>query len=449
MMWSRFFCAGLLGLLAPSLLVAQDFPGFRGVNGWGFAGDHALPTSWSDSDNLAWKADLAGSGWSQPVVMGQRVFVTLAVADKDLSPKNFEEGVKTPQSMGISLFSKPPDTPIDWQVVCLSTVDGSQQWQTSVQLGKPTYAIHPSNSFATESPVADEQGVYVYFGAAGSVAGLGHDGSLRWKRDVGVFKTSNSFGTGSSLAIHSGKVFLQNFSEGSGDVLCLSSDTGEILWQSSRNKLATSWSTPLIWKNSQRTELIVSGGHQVDSYDPDTGSLLWTVSNVKAATACSPCADLERLYFGGSDPFSKGPLFAMTPGATGDVSPKKQNKQFDSCVWVEDRAGPGMASPVSSGQFLYTVDKNILKCYDAATGKQLYQNRLPKMSMVAASPLVVGEQLLLIDENGSACTVALGPEFKVLASGNLSDTFWATPAVAHDAIFFRGVKALYCVREKK
>ncbi len=445
-MMFRLMNAVAIWIVAASLLVGQDFPSFRGNAGWGMVASQKLPATWSEEENLAWKTNLDGSGWSQPVVIGERLFVTMAVAEKDLSPKNFEEGVKTPQSMGITLFSKPPDVSIDWQVVCLSTSDGSKLWQASVHQGKPTYAIHPSNTFATETPVADENGIYAYFGAAGIVAGLGLDGQELWKRDVGVFKTSNSFGTGSSLAIHQGKIYLQNFSEGSADLLCLDTKTGEVLWRSARDKPSTSWSTPLVWENAQRTEIIVSGNQQVESYAPDTGSLLWTVSNVKAATACSPCADSQRLYFGGSDPFSKGPLFAVNPGAAGDVSPKKQNKTFDSCAWVLDRAGPGMASPVSSGAFLYTVDKNILRCYEAASGKLVYQNRLPKMSMVAASPLILGDQVLMIDENGVGCSVAVGSEFEVLSSGSLSDTFWATPAVANNSIYFRGVKAIYCIR---
>jgi outer membrane protein assembly factor BamB len=446
-MRSRLLCLMSIAICLPTGELAADFPSFRGHKGWGITGPQNLPSSWSESQNVAWKVEVPGAGWSQPVVIGQQLFVTLASAEKDLRPKNFEDGVKTPQSMGITMFVKPPDVPIEWQVACFSTGDGSLQWQTTVQRDKPKFAIHPSNSYATESPVADENGIYAYFGACGVVAGLGLDGRELWKRDVGAFKTSNSFGTGSSLAIYSGKIYLQNFSEESADILCLDAKTGQTLWSAARDSNSSAWSTPLVWENDQRTEIIVSGNQQVDSYDPVSGTPLWTVSRVKAATACSPCADAKRLYFGGSDPFSKGPLFAMYPGAAGDVSPSKQNGMFESCAWMEMRAGPGMASPVSSGELLYTVDKNILKCYEATSGKLVYQNRLPKMGMVAASPLIVGDQLLMIDERGESCLVAVGREFKVISTGSLSDTFWATPAVANDSIYFRGVQGLYCVRK--
>lgn len=97
----------------------------------------------------------------------------------------------------------------------------------------------------------------------------------------------------------------------------------------------------------------------------------------------------------------------------------------------------------------HVVESNILKCYDANTGNMLYQNRLSKLTMVTASPLIVGDKLLLIDEQGHGCLVAVGPEFQVVGAGEFEDTFWATPAVANDAIYFRGVHSLYCVRKAK
>ena len=192
--------------------------------------------------------------------------------------------------------------------------------------------------------------------------------------------------------------------------------------------------------------MIVSGGERVDSYDPSTGATLWSVDRVKAATACSVCADNKQLYFGGSDPFSKGSLFAVSAGGQGDLSPKKSNTKFTNCTWMVKRAAPGMASPVSSGQFIYIADKNILRCYDASTGERLYQNRVPDLAMVNASPLIIGDQVLLLDEQGGAALVRVGKEFQVVGGGKIADTFWATPAVDGNSVYLRGVKRLYCVR---
>ena len=435
--------------IASDHCVAGEFSQFRGSDGTGIVADQPIPEMWSAEQNLGWKVTNPGAGWSQPIIWEDRIYVTGAVAEKDLRPSNFADGVKSPQSMGVSLFAKAPDVPIDWKLFCLSTKDGSILWEQTIVSGKPKVPIHPSNSWATESPVADENGIYVSFGAPGVVAAVDHTGKLRWTKEIGTFKTSNSFGTGSSLALHDGKVFAQNFNEDNATTFCFDTQTGDEKWKVTRTDKGTSWSTPLLWSNSQRIELIVSGGEQIDSLNPETGESLWTVKNVKASTANTPCADENRLYFGGSDPFSKGPLFAIQPGGSGELSPEKKNAQFATCQWLQERQGPGMASSVSSGKFVYTLESNILKCFGAETGERLYQQRLPGLDLVAASPLLIGNKLLLLDEKGAACLVAEGPTFEVVGSGQLPDTFWATPAVADGAIYFRGLESIYCIRSKE
>jgi outer membrane protein assembly factor BamB len=106
-----------------------------------------------------------------------------------------------------------------------------------------------------------------------------------------------------------------------------------------------------------------------------------------------------------------------------------------------------MASPLSTGKYVYTNDNNILRCFDAATGEKLYQTRIPGLEMLAASPLLIGDKLLLLDENGRACLVKVGAEFEVVGQGSLDDVFWATPAVSSGAIFLRGVESIYCIRQ--
>jgi outer membrane protein assembly factor BamB len=442
MLWK----ASLILLVTSSAIAcADEFPQFRGVDGSGIVRDQKIPTSWSTDENMAWKIDLPGAGWSQPVIWGERLFVTTAVAENDLKPKGFEDGAKTPQSMGLGALTPAPNTNIDWQVLCYNSLTGELLWQRTIATGKPKYAIHPSNTYATESPVVDAQGIYVFFGATGAIAALSHAGEVMWKQELGVFPTSNSFGTGSSLAIFESKVIVQQLTEKSSGVTCFDALTGNTVWKHEREKSETSWSSPILWRNELRNELLVSGGERIESLDPNSGSKLWELTNVKAPTACSIAFDAKQIYFGGSDPFSKGPLFAVKSGASGSVAPKKKNAEFESMAWLEKQAGPGMASPVSSGEHVYVVDNNILRCYDAKTGERRYQTRLPKLKMVAACPLIVGDKLLVLDESGGSALVKLGPEFEVVGGGEIKDTFWATPAVANDAIYFRGVQGIYCI----
>ena len=439
----------VLGLLLwPAMfVVADDFPQFRGVDGIGVTHERSVPRTWSSKENVAWKISVPGAGWSQPVIIGQQLYITSAVADKEIKPKNFSDGVKMPQSMGLGGMSKAPNTTIQWQVNCYDTRTGNLLWTETITEGKPKFPIHPSNTYATETPVADQNGVYAFFGATGTIAGLTPEGRKMWQKELGAFPTNNGFGTGSSLAIHRGKIYVQHFTNKSGILACYDSKTGDELWRVDREKNESSWSSPIVWENELRAEILSSGNDLLCSYDPDTGRELWRLANVKSPTACSIAADQRQIYFGGSDPFSTGPLFAMKAGAKGDVSPKKKNDTFDACAWLENKGGPGMPSPVSSGTYMYVVDKNILRCYDTSTGKRLYQSRIPSLTMVAASPLIVDDKILILDESGNAALVKVGPEFEVIGGGKLDDTFWATPAIAGGAIYLRGVNALYCIRE--
>lgn len=444
---SRIASLAVCILAVASELNAGDFGQFRGPDGTGVIEQQDLPTVWGPKQNLAWKIAVPGSGWSQPVIHGKRLYVTAAVADKELKPRNFADGVKSPSSMGLGFLSRAPKVDIQWTVFCYDTKDGTLVWRKVVDSGNPKFAIHPSNTYATESPVVDSQGVYVFFASTGMVAGLSLEGELQWERDIGTFKTSNNFGTGSSLAMHEGKIFVQSFTEGSSDVFCFDCKTGDEVWKDSRKKPVTSWTSPLIWTNTIRSELVVATASQVIGYAPATGERLWSLENVKGAASGSPCSDSARIYFGSSDPFSKGPLVAMRAGGSGDLSPQKSNTKFEGCDWLIDRAGPGMASPVSTGKYLYVVDRNILRCYDANSGERLYQKRIPKTSMVAACPIVVGQQLFVVDEDGHGSLIAVGPEFEVVGSGQVEDTVWASPAITDDSIYIRGIDFLYCFRK--
>jgi hypothetical protein len=348
--------------------------------------------------------------------------------------------------MGLGGMSPAPKINFQWQVHCYDAMDGKFQWRQTIVEGRPEFPIHPSNSYATESPVVDSNGVYAFFGATGTVACLSHSGGIVWRHELGAFPTSNGFGTGSSLAIHEGFVFAQHYTEKSASLTCFDTATGNVVWSNKRNKTGSSWSSPIVWTNSIRSELITSGGEKLASFSPKTGEELWTIDNVKAPTACSIASDSQRIYFGGSDPMSKGPLFAVHSGASGDISPKKKNESFSFCDWLELKAGPGMASPVSNGRFVVVIDNNILRAYDVQSGKKSYERRLGQLKTVAASPLMIDDKLLVLDETGNAMLLNAADEFSPIGGGKLDDTFWATPSIANNSIYLRGIDGLYCIR---
>src|SRR4030095_5255130 len=131
----------------------------------------------------------------------------------------------------------------------------------------------------------------------------------------------------------------------------------------------------------------------------------WHASDVFGPGMSSFGADAERLYFGQRSPGSNPPLYALNSGGEGDLSPAKGATELKNQAWSQGSASPNMASPVAADGLLYVVADNVLTCRDASAGEQLYKERVPDLASVAASPIIIGEQVLLLDEEGAAALV--------------------------------------------
>ncbi len=435
--------AVLLALPLAPLSGGSDWPQFRGASGTGVAPAADIPLEWSETKNVAWKVAL-GSGWSQPVVLGDVVFATAAVGERLERPVDFEKGVADPRTMKAG---EPPAVSIDWQVIALDLKTGAVRWTQTATSGKPKFPIHPSNTYASETPAADANGVYAFFGATGTAAAFDHAGKALWKKELGAHSTANGYGTSSSPALHEGKLFVQCFNEETAFLVCLDARTGAEKWRATREKPGTSWSSPLVWRSAKRVEVVASGGRLTTSHDPETGKELWRAAGVDGPGMCSFAADAERLYFGQKAPQSNPPLYALAAGATGDLSPAGNSTDLKSQAWALKGSAPGVPSPVAVDGLLYVLADGLLSCHDAASGERLYKERLGEKGIFAASPIVVGDKLVALDEFGSATVLRVGPEFEVLGRGKLDDVFWSTPAVAGSALLLRGVDHLYCVRK--
>ena len=438
----------LVGLLLSCDLLAADYPQFRGPAGNGVVETADLPLTWSQQKNLAWTTKLPGSGWSQPVVVGKQVFVTAAVSDKLARPKDMMAGVKDSRSMPIpGTTPKAPDINIEWQLLALDAETGSIRWTKTVVAGKPKYPIHPSNTYATETPCADSERVYTYFGATGTLAAFDHAGKELWKQELGAYPFSNGFGSGSSPILYDGKLYIASFNEEKSFVVAFDAKNGKELWRKPREKPGSAWASPFVWRTKARTEIVACGDKLVTSHDPLTGEELWRLGGIDTAFAPSPAADGEMLLLAASSPFSSSPIYGIKAGAEGDISLKKGEQSNASIAWSRKNSGVGMASPCATGGYLYIPGQAGLICVDIKTGQEKYKERLPKAKTVAACPVAIGDKLLVIDETGKANWVKTGPEFEVLGSGEIADTFWASPAVVGDRLYLRGVEGLYCIKK--
>ncbi|MCH2540593.1 MAG: PQQ-binding-like beta-propeller repeat protein, partial [Anaerolineales bacterium] len=246
-----FISAVLLGGMFSANKLLADWPQFRGPVGNGYLGKLTHPAQWSMKENLAWIQSIPGGGWSSPIIVGNRVFVTTTVDSKNTKPLGHAGGVR-------NMRGKKPTEPFDFQLICLSLQDGSVKWKISLAREQPKYAIHPSNTYATESPATDGKHVFCYFAAIGKVASVDLEGKLVWDVNLGAFQSGTGFGTGSSLTRRDGNLYIQCDNDKNSFVVALDAATGKEIWKRKRSS-RTSWATPFIWKHGKRTDLVICG----------------------------------------------------------------------------------------------------------------------------------------------------------------------------------------------
>lgn len=203
-----------------------------------------------------------------------------------------------------------------------------------------------------------------------------------------------------------------------------------------------------MWANSKRTELVVCGPGWVSGLDLATGNELWRLSGFQPFYS-SPTVDGDTLYVSNGGQSSSGPVLGIRAGASGDISMKKDDKPSEFVAWNVTAGGAGWSSPLAHNGYLYVPGKGTLTCYDAKTGKPQYNERVPRMSRLIACPLATGDQVLVLNEDGSAAIIKAGPAFEVVGTGKLDDVFWSSPSVAGNDLYLRGVEYLYCVRQAK
>jgi len=429
---------------------AANWPGWRG-DGTGLSAEKGLPLQWSASQNVRWRVSVPGYGWSCPVVAGDKIFLTTAVSDKQ----------EPPPRKGPGGGEEAPDVVFRWEVHCLDRATGRTLWKQVAAERKPRTGNHISNTYASETPVTDGERVYVYFGMVG-VFCYDMTGKLIWSRDLGAYRMFANWGTASSPAFDGERLFVLCDNEQQSFLVALDKKTGKDLWRITRDERST-WSTPILWRNKARTELVCMGSNYFRSYDPATGRELWRCASERSLRAASgggkgasggckasPVAGAEMLFVGMSSKShgqELGPMWAIKAGASGDIS--KPNPHI---VWFRNDAGPHFTSALLVGDRLYVFpphDGGVLSCFDAKTGATIYTEPLSGAAGFKVSPCVFDGKIFCTDENGTTFVVEAGSKFKLLAKNSLGEMTWSSPALAGGAIFLRTVHHLYCIGNKK
>lgn len=435
-------CLLALAATAISLHVhANNWPQFRGPESRGVLDDATFQDTWSATENVAWKADIPGRGWSSPVVWGDTVFLTSVVSQGEL-----EEPKKGLYFGGNRLDA--PDTVHQWKIYALDLKTGKLRWEKHIHEGKPGTPRHLKNSYASETPVTDGERVYAYFGNVGLYC-LDFAGNLVWEKTMPPVKVRYGWGTAASPVLHDGRLYIINDNDDGSYLLALDAKTGDEIWRVAREE-GSNWSTPYIWTNSQRTELVTLGTDAVRSYDLN-GKVLWTLQGMSSITIATPYADGDLLYFSSGYVGDKEhrPIYAVRAGASGDISLKEGETSNDWIAWSLPLSAPYNPTTLVYKDRLYVLyDRGTFSCYNAKNGSVLYEGeRLPKGAGYTASPWAANGKIFCLNEDGVTHVLKAGDQFEVLQSNSLTDDDMgmATPALTGDRLLIRTGTRLYAI----
>jgi hypothetical protein len=409
-------CGCLLGLAA--VAAAADWPQFRGPGGLGSSADKGVPITWGEQKNILWKTGLPGAGGSTPIVVGDRIYLTCysgyAVPGQ---PRGQMEDLKR-------------------QVVCLQRTDGKILWTRDIPSVLPdSPSIREDHGYATSTPVADAERLYVFFGKSGVFAFNLLDGRQLWHALVG--EKVSGWGSAASLVLH-GDLVIVNASVESESLVALDKRTGKEVWRAPGIK--ESWNTPiLVGAAGGRTELVVAIMGKVLGFDPSSGRQLWScATDIGWYMVPSLVAHDGIVYCIGGR--GTGGALAVRVGGRDEVTQSHR-------LWTLPK-GSNVPSPIfHDGHIYWAHESGVACCAEAATGRMVYEERLPGAGQIYASPVLADGKLYYVARSGRTWVVAAKPQFEVLTTNDLGRVGMvnASPAVAGGRLFLRSDRFLFCL----
>lgn len=418
------------------------WPGFRGANASGVADGQGAVADWdvATGRNVRWKTPIPGIAVSSPIVWGDRVFVTTAVG------ANADKTFRT----GLYGDVKPVDdvSTHAWKVYALDRRTGAVAWEREVFTGSPKVKRHPKSSQASSSPVTDGKHVVAVFGSVGLLVCYDVNGRKLWQRDVGVidsgwfFDPTYQWGHSSSPLIYNSTAIVQADQQKGSYIAAFDLATGKPAWRTDRTEEIPTWGTPTI-VSGQRGDELVTNGTKIRGYDPRTGKLLWTLGPNSEVTVGTPVAGKDIIYVTGGYPPVR-PVYAVKPGATGDISLPKGESASTAIAWSNDREGTYIPTPLLYRDILYTLNNNgVLTAYNAGSGERLYRARVGGGGSFSASPVAADGRLYFASEDGDVFVAKAGAEYVELGKYSLNEVIIATPAISDGVIVIRTLGHVY------
>lgn len=393
----------------------EDWPQFRGPDGQGHASSKPVPTGWSIDENITWRVSLDGEGWSSPVVLGDRVYLTAAVP--------VEGGQINDRSLN---------------VLCINAASGEVVWNKSVfeQQHAKTEAIHGKNSHATPTPITDGKRLFVHFGTQGTAC-LTLEGEVIWTTRELVYAPQHG-GGGSPVLVEDLLVVNCDGSD-TQFVAALDQTTGEVRWRRSRPAIETakgfSFSTPLVITHGGQTQIVSPASDQVIGYSP-AGDELWSFKYRGYSVVPRPVYGHGLLYL--STSFDQPTLYALKllPGS-----------ETPEVAWKLEKGAPHTPSALLVGDELYLVsDRGIATCVEAQSGKVIWTERLG--GNYSASPVYAGGFIYVQNEEGGTIVLRPGREYAEESRNSLPGRTLASIAVADSAIYLRTDTHLYRISQE-
>lgn len=392
------WCVALVQL--PQACGQENWPRFLGPNGVAVAHAEAIPTEWRTAD-YKWRVKLPGIGHSSPVVWGKRIFITAAL-EEDAT-----------------------------QIIrCLRSSDGGLIWKRDFH--SQTHRKHSFNCYASATPALDAERVYMAWANPESFIIVALDqrtGSVVWQRDLGPFKAQHGFGA--SPVVYGNLLIVPNEQDGPSSIVALDCRTGAVRWTTPRNAVKAAYSTPTIFQpeNGPPQLITTSMAHGVSGIDPSTGKLLWELPVFRYRVVGSPSVAAGLIFATCGEGGVGRQMVAVRPGnpATGRQA---------ELVYELQKYLPYVCTSVAHGELLFALfDQGALTCVEAATGKIVWQEKLS--ARFFSSPLRVDDRLYCISRDGKMFVFAAARQYQLLATIDLEEPSFATPAVADGVMYIR------------
>jgi outer membrane protein assembly factor BamB len=393
--------AGAAESLPAVQVAADDWPWWRGPTRNNHAQGPLPPTTWSETENVLWKAEVPGRGHASPCIWGDAIYIATADEDKETQ----------------SLLAYARET-------------GDLRWTREIHRGGFMHA-HSKNSQASPTPACDGERIFTAFLSGGGlwVTAVDVEGEIVWQTQAGPY--SSQHGYGSSPVIFRSLVIVSGDNLGQGYVTAIHRQTGEIAWRTPRDN-GPSYGTPVLATTGGREQLIISGQSKVNSYDPATGEEIWASPGPAEVTANTVAWNDELVFAGGGYPETA----VMAIDAAGG----------SKVVWQKDFKAY-VPSPLAIGDRLFVVqDNGVARCLNAKTGEEIWTKRLG--GDFTASPVVVNDAIFVPDEDGLMHVFKATDRFEEIARNNLGDGGFASPVICGGRLYLRTLHHLYCIGEK-